>query len=215
MIIKGGSGGPVVGGGRKRGGKRKIPILSQDRMPIYTNKASASSEERDEEAREKKLDRPVQSLNPDSNDSVDDEHSPSDSTLSKTSILTERLLPLMMMMKKKIAGSQSQPLSPAPMVSTEDNIASPVAEDDYDDDGCSEDVSSLLSGNSCDDGDCSSSKGTESIRRRMEVAKERMRLALPLLTEAQRIRYDTFRRSAISRPTMKRVCTPFAGQMYF
>ena len=171
-----------IGGTRKRGGKRKIPILAQDTMPIYeAAKADDFSE----------LDAGISSEFIDSASTH-----PSATLLSSEGVL----LPLL---KKRATVSHQTGEDPTQQVSQSATTTGSQAsgdQDDEDDGFFNEDVSILLGSIYAGSGD-----SQERIKAKIDTAKERLRLAFPLLTPQQKERYEKFRQSAIPRPAMKRV----------
>lgn len=181
-----------MGNTRKRGGKRKIPILAQDTMPIYETSKSEDLSELDA--------------------SISSEFRESLLTQAPNTLLSSEgvLLPLL---KKRatIPSQNAEDRAQQMSSSTASGPNSTSADQDEDDEGFfNEDVSALLGSIYSGGGD-----SQERIRAKIDAAKERLRLAFPLLTPQQRERYEKFRQSAIPRPVMKRVhirlIYPFSG----
>lgn len=168
---------------RKRGGKRKIPILAQDAMPIYETSRSDDLSELDA--------------------SISGEFDENIAIPASNTILSSEgvLLPILKKRTTIPMYSNEEVIIPSNSFNVNNSsICTPLDQDDEDDGFFNEDVSVLLGNVYSGGGD-----SQERIRSRIEAAKERLRIAFPLLTSQQRERYDKFKQSAIPRPVMKRV----------
>lgn len=163
---------------RKRGGKRKIPILSQDRMPIYEEDSYSHYSERS-----------------------------STQTLSQqpqaAPVTSSNLLP--MILKKRgptFPGSIESQAS-----NLQEDSTAKIQEEEGEEEGGTEELLSFLSGANRLGGlgTIVDSPSSEEVRSRIESSKESIRHAMPLLTEDQKLRYGVFKSSTLPRPVMKKV----------